>query len=236
MSVYISDREPASIRSRLDALVSKNRPGAIGMATAFLSLGGAQIYDLLVSKVGAPKSRVVAGLSGAITQPSAIDFLLTNGHEVRLGVHANGVFHPKLLIGGDRFLRSGLLGVPTCAYVGSANFTSAGLTRNLEVILATEDPALTKDIADAFRGIWIGARRATRESLENYQRAFARAQRRRSITDLEFLNVAVSENFLPRGISGPLVPAPLCNSVWVGLQSFTGEHTFQVEFPRMAGE
>ena len=60
--------------------------------------------------------RTVVGVSGAVTDPGAIVRLIDLGVDVRLAGHVGGVFHPKLLVAGDRFVDSGRVGVPTCGY------------------------------------------------------------------------------------------------------------------------
>jgi hypothetical protein len=205
------------------------------MATAFLSIDGAQAYDKMLDDSRTDKSRVVVGVDGAITHPHAIEFLSTHGHTVRVGRFASGIFHPKLLVGGDRFLKSGRLGVATCGYVGSANFTGAGLFRNLEVMLATCDQALAADVSIAFSGIWDTSTQVTPQLLTDYERALAKAQRRRSLADLELLEVVEPESHVEGKTRPVLVQPTLCNAVWVGLQSSTGG-AFQVEFPRRAAE
>ena len=233
--IYLSGAEAStSIEARLSKLITSSHPFATGMATAFLSIGGARSYDKLVSGIEVKVSRVVAGLSGAITHPAAIRYLIEKGHAVRFGGFSSGIFHPKLLVGGKRFLGSGEMVLPTCAYVGSANFTDAGLSRNLEVMLATQDCKVATGVAEAFCAIWTNATSVTGQRLEAYERAFARAQCKRAVSDLEFLDIVGSA---PLTASQPILVSPkFCNAVWAGLQSFTGEHMFQVEFPRKAGE
>lgn len=233
--IYLSGAAASTrVGARLSTLIVSSRPLAMGMATAFLSIGGARSYDKLVASIDGKLSRVVAGLSGAITHPAAISYLMEKGHVVRFGGSPTGIFHPKLLVGGDRFLKSGQIAIPSCAYVGSANFTDAGLSRNLEVMLATQDREVAMDVAEAFGVIWTNAKPVTGPSLEAYERAFARVQSKRAVSDLEFL--AVVDPAPLTAIQPTLVSPKFCNAVWAGLQSFTGEHMFQVEFPRKAGE
>ncbi len=233
--IYLSGTHAGSgIEARLSALIGNSRPLALGMATAFLSIGGAHSYNRLVANIDVKVSRIVAGLSGAITHPAAISYLIAKGHIVRFGSFPTGIFHPKLLVGGDRFLKSGQVALPSCAYVGSANFTDAGLSRNLEVMLATQDREVAAGVAEAFRVIWKDAKLVTDSGLQAYERLFARAQSKRAASDLEFLSVV--DPAPVTAIRPTLVLPKFCNAVWAGLQSFTGEHTFQVEFPRKAGE
>lgn len=234
--ITVSGIDGAAVLKSLKRLISASQPNALGMATAFLTLDGARTYDALYKRCNGKVSRVIAGLSGAITQPDAIKFLDENGHNVRLGIHNNGIFHPKLLVGGDRFLRSGRFETTNCGYVGSANFTRAGLTKNLELSLVTRDPHLTESLGDAFATIWTVGKKLTTSTFEEYEQVFARSQRNRSIEDLKFLEVLSSNKSSKSKITAPLILPRNCRFVWVGLQSFTGEHTFQVEFPKKAGE
>jgi HKD family nuclease len=227
----------SSLETKLQSLFTKKQPSALGMATAFLSLAGAQKFDSLVMNSGATAIRVVIGISGAVTHPSAIKFLAEKNYSVRLGNHSPGIFHPKLLVGGDRFIASGKLRTASCGYIGSANFTDSGLTKNIEVALTTIDPALAQSVGDAFSAIWTVSGNLTNRSLDQYEKVFSKRLGNRTIEDLRLLNVL--EGTTRRGRSlppEPLIIPQLCNGVWTGLQSFTGEHTFQVEFPRKAGE
>ena len=221
-------------QAALHELLGTTRPAALGMATAFLSLPGARIFEDLARHGETQTVRVVVGISGAVTQPVAIEHLASLRYDVRLGSHTPGIFHPKLLAGGARFDRKGRLREACCGYVGSANFTMGGMSRNLEIAFATTDAVVSRRAGEAFSTIWSRADRLTVRRVTEYERLFARRQRDRSPEDLHLLGVAEQPPGAGRATS--LVPPPLSNAVWAGLQSFTGEHTFQVEFPRRAGE
>lgn len=233
--IYLSGTQVgSSVETRLSTLIDNGRPLALGMATAFLSIGGARSYHKIVTNIDIKASRIVAGLSGSITHPAAISYLIEKGHTVRFGSFPTGIFHPKLLVGGDRFLKSGQVALPSCAYVGSANFTDAGLSKNLEIMLATQDREVAAGVSEAFRVIWKNAKAVTESGLQDYERLFVRAQSKRAASDLEFLSVVDPASLTAKR---PILVLPkYCNAVWAGLESFTGEHTFQVEFPRKAGE
>ena len=49
----------SSLETKLQSLFTKKQPSALGMATAFLSLAGAQKFDSLVMNSGATAIRVV---------------------------------------------------------------------------------------------------------------------------------------------------------------------------------
>ena len=219
--------------AQLEKLLTTARPAVLGVATAFLSVAGAHTLARLVAKSGTTRVRVVAGLSGCITHPQAIRDLMAAGYSVRLGVHSSGIFHPKLFVGGEAFRRSGELINAGCGYIGSANLTNAGLLKNLEVGLGTKDPSIAMGLGSAFAAIWATSGVVKSNSIEKYEVAFAESQRRRSIEDLRFLNV-VDGDARTKGVS--LVETRHAVAVWAGLESFTGEHTFQVEFPKKAGE
>lgn len=225
-----------NLEAQLRGMLLEKQPAALGMATAFLSLAGARKFHSLAQNCGAASIRLVIGISGGVTHPSAIQYLADHDCAVRLGQHSPGVFHPKLLVGGDHFVASGSMATASCGYIGSANFTASGLTKNVEAALVTEDPILAQHIGEAFSSIWTMGKRLTVRSLEEYKLVFAKRLGYRSVQDLQLLNVlegATTERHAP---SEPLIEPALCNGVWAGLQSFTGEHTFQVEFPRRAGE
>lgn len=234
--IIVGGLDDTSIESSIQRMLSVKRPPAIGMATAFLSVAGARKFSSFVRSCGATTVRLVVGISGAVTHPSAIKYLAEQDFLVRLGNHSPGIFHPKLLVGGDRFAISGKMATANCGYVGSANFTNSGLTKNVEVALATVDPILAQEIGDAFSSIWVAGARLTTRSLEQYERLFAKRLGNRTIEDLQLLNVLEGTNIATATPPEPLISPQLCNGAWAGLQSFTGEHTFQVEFPRRAGE
>src|SRR5690606_27542803 len=125
-------------------------------------------------------------------------------------------FHPKILVGGKSFLECGEVSHPLCGYLGSANFTSQGMGRNLEVMFLTSAYREANDVAAVFRNIWINASEASEEAVSIYECEFERAQRRRSPYDLSLLEVR--EDAEP----GEPTPAPLIRpkagtAVWVGL-------------------
>jgi len=231
-SVFLTKSGPlTNAASRIHSLLEASNPSAVCMASAFLSEGGAQSYHELLCAGRGQASYVVVGLSGEVTHPRAIEYLAENGHSVRCYKLSAGIFHPKILVGGNSFDSSGQMNGACCSYVGSANFTRGGLFNNLEVILATTDQIISEGIARAFKEIWCSASQLTPDLLLDYERAFARAQRKRSVSDIELLDVGTGIN---EGVS--LFPTNLCRAVWAGLESSTGEHTFQVEFPKKAGE
>jgi len=209
---------------------------ALAIASAYWTVAGAEFVLKLQKAHKLRQMGAVVGLSGEVTHPNAIRILHDSGVEVRFATHAGGVFHPKLLIAGESLANgTGELGCPVVGYLGSANFTGGGLYRNVEACYISSEASFLHTVANCFRITWHDAMEYSDARLHEYERKFSAAMRLRSALDLEVLGVAD-----PPGAVGvkkvPAIFAEACSTVWVGLQSFTGEHTFQVEFPVRAGE
>jgi hypothetical protein len=218
------------LRTTLRDVVKSTQPKAIGVVTAFLSRPGAEALEEMVTGSASATVRSVVGVSGAVTDPNAIVDLVNLGVDVRLADHQGGIFHPKILVAGERFLNSGKVGKPSCAYLGSANFTAGGFARNVEVGLVTTSFPLCRELAETFGLLWKLSVEATESRIEDYRARFAARQQRRSIDDLNFLEVADGK------YREPVIPPTYSRAAWAGLESFTGEYTLQVEFPRRAGD
>jgi len=173
-----------------------------------------------------------------------LKLIRASGWELRLGVAIAGIFHPKLVIGGEGFQLNGALRSPSLLYVGSANLTRPGLIRNTECgFLADQQD--TPGAGEAFAEMWNAARPANERSLREYSAVFAEANRRRTAKEIEALGVSETEGSSRAKLSSlahrrppgrSSVSAEYAKAAWAGLQSFTGGYRFQVEFPRSAGE
>jgi len=225
-------------------LLMAMRPEVIGLASAFVSVQGVEKFSDLFSRVGSPRCRLVAGTDNAITHPTALSMAKELGWDVRLGSAATGIFHPKLLVGGRKFARKGRILDPSCLYVGSSNLTASGLERNLECGLFEQEGVYGDSASDAFATMWSSARLATNAALRSYAAAFAESSRRRSAAELRALGVADStatlgarnERLKVRSPRQSAFATAFAIGAWAGLQSFTGEYQFQVEFPQDAGQ
>jgi PLD-like domain len=206
------------------------QPGAVGVASAFLSRPGAEALVETVMSTNADAVRSVIGISGAVTDPDAIAYLLDWGIPVRLAYKQGAIFHAKVLVGGESFLDTGNLAVPSCGYLGSANFTNGGLVNNIEVGLVTTEVDLCEELADTFELLWNFGVEATDDRIETYRAQFAARQQVRSVEDLSFLEVTEDDD------PAPTIPPVYSRAAWAGLESFTGEYALQVEFPRRAGD
>ncbi len=241
--VILSGIGGLSLSKSLRNSIKEAKPRVVGIASAFVSNQGIrEIADILRDL--SPECRLIAGTDNAITHPEALYAARELGWNVRLGHAPRGIFHPKMIIGGQTVSRTGQIRKVSCLYVGSSNLTSGGLSRNLECGFISNDEGCPESAASVFAQLWEGARLASDAELRNYAARFAEAARRRSVTELEELGVSdamptSSESKNLRKQRSQVIPALRTNfamAAWAGLQSFTGDYSFQVEFPRAAGK
>lgn len=227
----------------ISEMVRRTKPAAVGIAFAFVSVKGVEKLIKAVSAAGAVRCRLVAGTDHAITHPGALALAQKHGWQLRLGVSDEGIFHPKLLVGGQAFTRDGGVQATRCIYVGSSNLTVAGLEKSVECGVFDEGGPCGPSASDAFAAIWANARAATDSALRSYAAVFAETSRRRSAAELRTLGVAdgsdspVSARELKsvKPPSSATLDGQFAICAWAGLQSFTGEYQFQLEFPKDAG-
>jgi len=169
---------------------------------------------------------------------------MSAGWNVRFGSAAPGIFHPKLIVGGSNFDNRGLLRTSSLLYVGSANLTRGGLRSNLECGLFPGIDGATGG-PEAFSELWRIGSVVDDRALRDYSVVFAEANRRRTARQIVEAGVADDEEVAQldtthlqarRPPARSSVSFEFARAAWTGLQSFTGEYTFQVEFPRAAGE
>jgi hypothetical protein len=230
----------------LRRMLTRLRPRVVGIAAAFVSVQGVREVLGILRQCGQPECRLVAGTDHAVTHPQALYVAREEGWGLRIGKaqKPRGIFHPKIIVAGRRFTRGGIVEQLSCVYVGSSNLTIGGLAKNVECgFLAAADHCVDS-AADAFATLWSAASPATSAGLRNYAAIFAERARTRRVSELNDLGVNDGQNIPSRSIdlhavSPPISPAissEFAIAAWTGLQSFTGEYRFQVEFPRYAGE
>jgi hypothetical protein len=200
-----------------------------------MSKDGAKDVQKLRQVSGCQEVRAIAGTAGCITHPDALQVLHDAGIILRLGTSATGIFHPKMMIGGEAFSGHDVVR-PNCGYVGSANLTHSGLHKNIELGLATDELRQVRQLAATFSSLWVTARPYTDQLAKLYAKEFARIQRSRAVPDIEFFETGSSTTGRGRRQGTSDVHAINATVAWAGLESFTGEHAFQVEFPRQAGK
>lgn len=224
------------------SLISQS-PGVIAVAAAFVSTGGVHHLAKVLADCGVKKCRLIAGTDNAITHPEALYDSIERGWDIRLGMRATGIFHPKLMVAGQNFARSGAVKNVCFVYVGSSNLTTGGLVSNVECGLVSGTPDSSSSASDAFLALWRQARLATESALRDYAAHFAERARIRTTSDL--IDLGLNDlQALPKhphdliNQPRPTRPALKINfamAAWTGLESFTGQYRFQVEFPRDAG-
>lgn len=100
--------------------------------------------------------------------------------------------------------------------------------------------------ATTFRRLWQQGTNLDLALLREYEAYFAEQNRRRPPKDMEILGVAdepateLAEARLrtlrPPTTTERSMPTSAATAAWTGLQSFTGEYRFQIEYPRDAGQ
>ncbi len=148
------------------------------------------------------------------------------------------------LLSRDKGLRNGSISNPCCVYVGSSNLTRGGLSTNIECGFLAEAEGCPKSASAAFGELWNLADQATADALRHYSARFADCARRRSASELADLGINDTRfvETSPSGLkslslpSRPALADEFAVSAWTGLQSFTGEYRFQIEFPKNAGK
>ena len=242
--IIVSGGDGLSFGQSLRKSLKEAKPRVVGIASAFVSNHGVKELGEIFRSCGQIECRLVAGTDKAITHPEALYEARKLGWKIRLGCAPNGIFHPKLILAGNRVSRSGFIGDLSCLYVGSSNLTYGGLKGNVECGLIAGDGDCPESASAAFAHLWKEARQATDAELRNYAARFAESARRRTarqledlgVNDLSALSSGTQELLKQRPTTKPVIGAKFAIAAWTGLQSFTGEYRFQVEFPKAAGE
>ena len=231
--------EPTLLSAIRDELRSAE-PQVVGIASAFVSTCGVRSLIPVVKR--ARECRMIAGLDGRCTHPFALEIAQAAKWDVRVGTSTHGIFHPKLIVGGDRFSPDGHVIQPTFAYLGSGNLTHGGLNSNVEVgLLISRSETCLEDLAESIGRIWTAAQPLTADRLEEYAKEYAtkgpsaiETERRELPTsDLSFSTLTKTASTAD---GEPIIGSLFATTVWVGVSSFTGEYALQVEFPKDAAD
>lgn len=236
-----------TLLAHLESELKIAKPSAVGLASAYVSVVGADELLRLLNAIKAKECRLLAGIDGEITHPQALSTARQAGWDVRIGKPFKGIFHPKLIVGGKKFDSKGKIEESNFAYLGSGNITRGGLLVNVECGFTSLVAADVAPFADSFSSLWNNGTTLTDPLLASYTKRFSERNRKRTKDDLEFLGVADFPNLLtattavlrttkPPTEAQHSIPTTFAAAAWAGLQSFTGEYQFQVEFPRAAGE
>jgi HKD family nuclease len=241
--IMLSGLNGEHLKDTLHTSLKETKPQFVGIASAFVSTNGVKDLSAILKACGAPQCRLIAGTDKAITHPEALYSARRLGWDTRLGKAPLGIFHPKLLVAGHEVSPVGLIGQLCCVYVGSSNLTAGGLQKNVECGLVAKEQGCPETASTVFSQLWAGATPATNDELRNYAARFAEIARRRKAAELDDLGVSDSQ-ILPASPADlqavkppdqPAVAVGFATAAWAGVQSFTGEYRFQLEFPRAAG-
>ncbi len=220
-------------------------PQSAGIASAYVTVTGIQDIREVLRRAKVKECRLIAGTDDEITHPEAIRMAMEWNWQVRTGKAAAGRFHPKLIVAGKAFDERGDVTDPAFVYLGSGNITRPGLSRNTEAALLARAPDVVSVTDVLFGPLWRAAEPVTEAGLKAYEARFAERCRIRRPDVLTALGVADVEDIESVDTARlRTVPTPTRRAVatsfaaasWTGLQSFTGEYRFQIEFPRSAGE
>jgi HKD family nuclease len=242
--IVLSGVGTTHFHDRLRQLFIRERPRVVGVAAAFVSTEGVQKLVEILRRCGSPDCRLIAGIDNAVTHPEALYAARDHGWKLRIGKRLKGIFHPKLVVAGKNFSRNGTIQKLCCVYVGSSNLTTGGFSANVECGFIADASGSMVTAANAFSELWNAANPATDAALVNYAARFAEHSRRRAVSELADLGINDSQP-VPRRPSDlraqqppsrPAIGSKFAVAAWAGLESFTGEYRFQVEFPRDAGQ
>jgi HKD family nuclease len=244
-SAAISGINAPSVGDVLKKLLSESKDSALGIASAFVTVGGFRDLLSVTKKRPSLECRLLAGISNAVTHPQALIEAVDAGWKVKMGsASQRRIFHPKIILGGQSFLDNGYIEKPSFVYVGSSNLTRGGLHNNIECGVLGDADFAAPGLSACFGILWAGGEDATQSRIQAYAQEFSRRNLRRTIADIEAFGV--SDEIEPQPKYEELVqkgrqkipkalPETAATASWVGLESFTGEYRFQVEFPQAAG-
>ena len=222
------------------------KPPAVGMAVAYVSVYGFNLVKKILDEGGVKKVRLVTDTKDGVTHPKALRGAVDSGWKVRVVDNPMGTFHPKLYVGGTGFGGSAGVANLSLAITGSPNISRNGFLRNGECVFWSVAPHAVNSAARAWHDCWQAGVPATAAKLSEYERAFALRNRSRKPQDLVALGVvdrlpALVDGVPKKGVAPPnkdlkIISEATASLVWAGLRSFTGARTFQVEFPKEAGQ
>lgn len=176
--------------------------------------------------------------------PNALERSRGDGWHVRVVDNLPVTFHPKLHVGGANFNDVGAITDLSLAITGSPNLSRNGFQKNGECVFWSDATHIRRSAAKAWLDCWNTGVDLTDDRLDAYERRFAVQNRNRKLNDMIALGVADSfpetDDGVPRRSTAPpkhelkAISETAATVAWAGLQSFTGEYTLQVEFPKAA--
>lgn len=169
--------EKDSLQCYLTGRIHKDQFDTAKVAVAYATVSGVRALLAAFNAHGLKKSSWLLGLDDAITQPGAIDLLLSLGNaEVRVASHedADFRFHPKFFAfahaaGSDEVL----------CLIGSANLTVSAFCGNAEAVAVLECQSAhdRASIDAAWKRLWAQGHVPTVAELDAYKALYKKAAR-----------------------------------------------------------
>ena len=222
------------------------QPRVLGMAVAYVSASGFSLVKSILDEGGIGEVRLVTDTKDGVTHPRALQSAVECGWNVRVVNGLDGTFHPKLYVGAERFDDDAGIVDVSLAIAGSPNISHGAFLKNGECVFWSSSAHHGRSAAKAWLECWNAGDAATEARIRDYERYFEQRNRYRKPDDLVAMGIAdnIPENVDGVPAKGVRPPKPQHKAIseaaasvaWAGLESFTGEYMFQVEFPKGAGE
>ncbi|NIJ22858.1 hypothetical protein [Sphingomonas japonica] len=213
----------------------------ISAAFAYSSIYGVYHLHDVVQQRNILGVSLISDIRDCITHPQALQFGLDKGWSVRVVNRPQGTFHPKILI-GSLGQQNGIPIDARAIIVGSGNLSKGGLLSNVECGLTLRKQTEFAAAPKIFSRLWGFGTDLTANMLADYAVRFRDRNANRSSIDLVALGVSDESKLVNVGVmrqspaAQPSMKSSVAKAAWAGLQSFTGDYTFQLEFPRDAGD
>lgn len=164
-----------SLQSFLMARIDEDQFDVARVAAAYATVSGVRALLAAFERQGLSRSFWLVGLDDAITQPGAIELLLSlDNAEVRVASYqdANFRFHPKLFA----FARAAK-SKKQLSLIGSANLTASAFFGNAEAVAILDSQSKDdRSLVDAaWASLWIQGHEPTAAELEAYKEFYKRA-------------------------------------------------------------
>lgn len=235
--IFLSEIGGETTKQRLSQLLSETEANSFFFVSAYVTYPGVSRVKNLLEEYQIEDCNAVFGLDGVVTQPSAIEYAIDLNWDVRFIESSDPHFHPKFAVSMGSSPDYKILG----GYIGSANFTKGGLSENIEAGILLQDDSVFSDLKSTVEDVWRVAEPVDSVDLEAYSEQYAKSSRDQSTgTQPAGVGADITSEVETVDESGPPEQpsySPEYGSVaWVGLESFTGEARFQLEFPRDPAE
>lgn len=166
---------PDNLQSFLMAQINKEQFETARVATAYATVSGVRALLSAFEQHGLSNSSWLLGLDDAITQPGAIELLLSlENAEVRVASHegTNFRFHPKFFVFGQAGKSKKQMSL-----IGSANLTASALCGNAEAvaILESEDGGDRNSVDAVWASLWVQGHKPTEAEIESYKELYDKA-------------------------------------------------------------